>query len=261
MVRIKINKLLAEQVYSQNWKTVFNKLDAKYTNKVIDLVAEQEIYRQERTQDFFIEVYELYEKIRNDYMNKNFDNTSSYTNKLIKYCEEYKNAIIDVGNNLLIISKRIKEFYNDILNIVSPYAKNIDELHEIFKRIEILAQKFIQVSLSLDFHVLEENSEIVQDCHSLMNELLELKKKFYIKSYEENVTIKNNDNDYKKIFDYKKMNKLARDSGYIFNRQDRTDHAIYMHNITNKIVVIPQHDLGYGLMLEIQKQIRENAVA
>ena len=39
------------------------------------------------------------------------------------------------------------------------------------------------------------------------------------------------------------------------------DHIILTHEISERIVVIPTHELGYGLMIEIQKQIKTNKAA
>ena len=38
------------------------------------------------------------------------------------------------------------------------------------------------------------------------------------------------------------------------------DHIIMQHKKTNKIVPIPAHELKYGLMLQIQKQIETNKI-
>ena len=65
--------------------------------------------------------------------------------------------------------------------------------------------------------------------------------------------------DYMKIFDYKEMVSLAEKNEYTKVRQTG-DHIIMQHIKTNKIVPIPAHELKYGLMLQIQKQIHTNKV-
>lgn len=59
-------------------------------------------------------------------------------------------------------------------------------------------------------------------------------------------------NEIKKIFDYKKMNKLLELQGFKEVRQTG-DHKIY--NNGSKSIPVPQHDLGKGLSCKIQKQI------
>jgi predicted RNA binding protein YcfA (HicA-like mRNA interferase family) len=63
--------------------------------------------------------------------------------------------------------------------------------------------------------------------------------------------------DYFKIFDYKEMINLAEQNEYKQVRQSG-DHIIMQHVKSNKIVPIPAHELKYGLMLQIQKQIETN---
>ena len=65
---------------------------------------------------------------------------------------------------------------------------------------------------------------------------------------------------YRKIFDYKEMVRLAEKNNFEYVRSNG-DHDIYMHKDTYKVVVIPQHNLGYGLMIDIQKQIQDRCVA
>lgn len=59
-------------------------------------------------------------------------------------------------------------------------------------------------------------------------------------------------NETKKIFDYKKMNKLLELQGFKEVRQTG-DHKIY--NNGSKSIPVPQHNLGKGLSCKIQKQI------
>lgn len=66
--------------------------------------------------------------------------------------------------------------------------------------------------------------------------------------------------DYFKIFDYKEMIDLAEKNEYKQVRQSG-DHIIMQHKKSNKIVPIPAHELKYGLMLQIQKQIHANKVS
>jgi predicted RNA binding protein YcfA (HicA-like mRNA interferase family) len=70
-------------------------------------------------------------------------------------------------------------------------------------------------------------------------------------------TVENEKSSFKKIFNYRNMEKLAVDNNYNY-KWTNGSHMIYEHDITNKIVVIPTHDLGLGLSIKIQKQIINN---
>ena len=83
----------------------------------------------------------------------------------------------------------------------------------------------------------------------------------YATSYEVIEQIKQSEKkDYFKIFDYKEMIDLAEKNEYKQVRQSG-DHIIMQHIKTNKIVPIPAHELKYGLMLQIQKQIQTNKIS
>ncbi len=56
------------------------------------------------------------------------------------------------------------------------------------------------------------------------------------------------------------MCKLAIEKGFKAKRTTG-DHLMYEHEKTKQLVPIPAHELGYGLMLEIQKELNEKSVA
>lgn len=58
----------------------------------------------------------------------------------------------------------------------------------------------------------------------------------------------------KRIFSYKDMIKLAEENGFVHART-AGDHMIFKNMEGFRIVVIPAHELGYGLMCKIQKDI------
>jgi predicted RNA binding protein YcfA (HicA-like mRNA interferase family) len=62
--------------------------------------------------------------------------------------------------------------------------------------------------------------------------------------------------DYSKIFDYKEMIDLSEKNEY--KQLGKEGSYYYQHKKTNKIVPIPAHELKYGLMIQIQKQIQIN---
>ena len=57
-----------------------------------------------------------------------------------------------------------------------------------------------------------------------------------------------------KIFEWKDMDRLAYDEGYIY-KYSNGSHRIYNHGTNNRTLVIPTHTLGLGLSIKIQKDI------
>lgn len=96
---------------------------------------------------------------------------------------------------------------------------------------------------------LSESLEYLEDINSSEENLI-----------QEDGVIEESENkfSYKKIYCYKEMERLAKDSGYGY-KWSNGSHNIYEHEQSNKIVVIPAHDLGLGLSIKIQKQILKNA--
>lgn len=63
------------------------------------------------------------------------------------------------------------------------------------------------------------------------------------------------------ISDYKKLEKFALKNDYEFKGQNASSHRKYEHKQTKQCVMIPSHEIGYGLSIKIQKQILKGAVA
>lgn len=97
-------------------------------------------------------------------------------------------------------------------------------------------------------------SEYVLDMYQTLNEYLDNMKK--ILKPEELIDIKELKEIKSKIFSYKDMCSVAEEKGYELARSCG-DHMVYKHKESRKIVVIPAHILGKGLMYSIQKQISE----
>ena len=261
MNRRKINNILTE-LYKTQWKTVFNELDKQYTDKVIEIASDYEILRQTEFAPLLIDGYELNYKLKNEFeiMDEKDFWESLYTNN--KYIERYNSLTKKMEKELLKCCKKIKDYYEEIQDIVIPFSKKLSDADEIFNRLGHLKGKWFNMLLTFECNKIGESCTIFNENASILNEkriklIEDLERKLQeIKNQTEYKPSKGQ--EYKKIFDYKEMNRLAETSGYIFSRFTG-DHKVYLHKNTNKIVVIPQHELKFGIMCNIQKQIINNA--
>ena len=165
--------------------------------------------------------------------------------------------------------KKIQSFYDEVENRLEAYLDENTKFDMVYKRLHTLSQKFIHMAVSLNMNCLGHDGQIVRTTDELLklNQLAKEKSDAEINKNNEQIKkimkeLKENkkNNQYKKIFDYKEMVDLARENGYVEDRYNG-DHLIMVHSNTNKIVVIPQHKLKYGIMVQIQKQVKANKAA
>ena len=260
MNRKKINDIL-EPIYKRGWKTVFNDIDKIYTDKVLDIASEFEILRQDSFSNIIVEGYNLnYEMLINK-NNIDADTLFEYLNRNNELVQEYNNLLEKMNKQLIIECDKIRAFDDEIEDIVLPYTRYVSDAEELFIRLGVLKAKFFNMLISFDFNKIGEDNYILKENVTLIRQL---RRKILDKIFDEsNFDEQNNNNqkekNYDKIFDYKQMNKLAESNNYKFARF-KGDHKIYVHSQTNKIVVIPQHDLKYGIMCGLQRQIKLNAI-
>lgn len=262
MNRKKINNILVE-LYKTQWKTVFNELDKQYTDKVISIASDYEILRQTEFAPLLIDGYELNYKLKNE--NEIMDTQDFFKSIDINngYIKRYNFLTKKMEKELLQRCEKIKDYYEEIQDIVIPFVKKLSDADEIFARLGHLKGKWFNMLITFDCNkigesptVFNENVNILDKKRSKIIEDLEIKMQKMENQTEDKP---NKGQEYKKIFDHKEMNRLAETSGYIFNRTTGS-HKVYIHSKTNKLVVIPQHKLEYGLMCGIQKQIKQNSL-
>lgn len=135
-----------------------------------------------------------------------------------------------------------------IVKATDKYEEVYNMIHEeLIGNIRYLLE-FFENSYSNIIDNLDSKSFIVNE--EELEELLNLGV-----SYAEITTepIKNESVKPKKTFDYKSLNKLAIENGYVFDRQSG-DHAQYVKD--GKTITIPQgRPIGKGLSMKIQKSI------
>lgn len=275
MNRDKINMLIAELTKNITWKVRFNQLDREYTDKVIDIIAEQEAFRYNVLDKFYIDVYALQAEIDNtDVENLNtvdlLIKISKWIDTNTKQSKEYVDLMKKIYGNFKESGKKIQSFYDEVENRLEAYLDENTKFEMVYKRLHTLSQKFIHMAVSLNMNCLGHDGQIVRTTDELLklNKLAKEKSDAEINKNNEQIKkimkqLKENkkNNQYKKIFDYKEMVDLARDNGYKETGRYNGDHMIFVYPSSNRILVIPQKRLGYGLMLSIQKQIEINKAA
>ena len=172
------------------------------------------------------------------------------------------------------IDNRTFELYKNTNKLVDDIERFQFKLHEFFINTDfnISTQKDVQLFHFRYEHFLKHTGkslymftkEAIDSSYNvrktIIDKFLEDEKKRQSKENISNITIIKEEQRYRKIFDYKEMLRLAQQNGYEHKRTSG-DHLILQHKKSKNIIVIPAHQLGYGLMLEIQKQIRINKIA
>ncbi|EOU2017378.1 type II toxin-antitoxin system HicA family toxin [Clostridium perfringens] len=252
-----------------NWITEFNKVERQAYNMTYELGERlEQIYNE----GYGNEVYDLCVKtlIETKYNNKKFNSidekfkyimskfneiaTKSIAND--KFVEMVKKQADEIDLNKTAVSELV---YWDVVRkcVGIDYNKFKNRLNllefRLSKQLDAYQKLFLGAILAEEGEVKAELNEYVLD----FTEKYQNKKLNEIKELE-NLTIKKC--KYIKIFDYKKMCKLAIEKGFKAKRTTG-DHLMYEHEKTKQLVPIPAHELGYGLMLEIQKELNEKSVA
>ncbi|NRY59870.1 type II toxin-antitoxin system HicA family toxin [Clostridium beijerinckii] len=272
MNREKINQLIAELKKDTNWIERFNQLDKEYTDKVIDIIANHELYRYEVLDKLYQGAYILKSEIDSaDIENMTADELTTKIGEWLKINAEqgkqYGKLMKDIYNHFKKSGTKIQSFYDEVEDRMTAYIDRNTNFDKFYKRIHTLSQKFIHMAVGLQMNMLGHDGTIVKTFEQLI-ELKEIAKKKIANETDEQVTellknfkSKHKDRKYKKIFDYKDMIKEAQSNGYEKYRQGATDHIILKHPNSNKCVTIPAKKLKFGLMMQIQKQIQDNKVA
>ncbi|EOU2020133.1 type II toxin-antitoxin system HicA family toxin (plasmid) [Clostridium perfringens] len=252
-----------------NWITEFNKVERQAYNMTYELGGRlEQIYNE----GYGNAVYDLCVKtlIETKYNNKKFNSidekfkyimskfneiaTKSIAND--KFVEMVKKQADEIDLNKTAVSELV---YWDVVRkcVGIDYNKFKNRLNllefRLSKQLDAYQKLFLGAILAEEGEVKAELNEYVLD----FTEKYENKKLEEIRELE-NLTIEKC--KYIKIFDYKKMCKLAKDKGFKPKRT-KGDHLMYEHTKTKQLVPIPAHELGYGIMREIQKELNEKSIA
>lgn len=254
MKREKIKRIIANIREKSNLICEFSELEEKYTNEFIEFIAQRDIKTE--FENVNIKAYDLNYKISTiNLKNKNEDEILRDIKNLIDMKSSIEKEFCLAVEKKRAFRKEEREFINNaiekILYGIKLHLSNKINLDIITSRITAFEIKLLKVS---DFLNYLDRDEIILKNIELMSDFInsiEIKNKSNV--IEEN---KINKDRIKKIFDYKKLNKIAEDNGFVKDRYNG-DHLIMKNKENGNSVPIPQRQLDYGLMYTIQKQIKE----
>ena len=150
-----------------------------------------------------------------------------------------------------------EQYAKNVAFVLAYYSNNVSN-KIINSQLDILNSKFYNKIHTLIQEEFESYEEIYADRSDELFLLIMQLLSLY--DDEDEIDIQKEDvKRYSYIESYKEMNKLAIQKGYIY-KSSKGDHAKYEHKESSKCVIIPQHKLGYGISLAIQKQL-EGSVA
>lgn len=256
-----------------NWIIKFNQLEKENTDKVLDIVTRIDKYKNDKLDEVYTKAYTLKHSIDNliDKLNAHAivgEELRQEVERLIRthiqIQDEYESAMSEIRNYVYICGSEVIELNQGMIKTIKRYLRSNKDFFMMQTRMDVFTKKLIDMSYSLDMLSIDEEGIFPEVYHNIMliKNIIETRNKEYDdKQYEMMEKLKESQKkDYFKIFDYKEMIDLAEKHGYKQVRQ-RGDHIIMQHNKTNKILPIPAHELKYGLMLQIQKQIQANKVS
>lgn len=266
MNRERIRNIIYNIFYNMTFEEKFTFHERNALDKAIDIMANYEITKAELINDVYNKCCILMYNIKS--INLSTISEADLT-KIISDYEIESASLIDEFNNCIekaII--RYKSITHDVceiqhkLNIqMTMYVTTAKEDKLVSKRMLVFNGIINGICSSLDKAYDTEYNLLIE----IEKELQKLKNYTTITYDKKSIDLINESNknarqQMLKIFNYKDMIKLAKEHNYREVRY-HGDHLILLHNETNKMVVIPAHNLGYGLMIKIQKQIKDNKYA
>lgn len=255
---------------NKNWISLCNKKETLLLNdlycKAIDLIDNsfKEIDTDIVNQYQILDVLNQFIKDKNN--NKILETISTFVSN---YNKIYDKLVSINEANIIKIKQYQKKKIRKFIEEIVPYIFNKRESILFKKRGSLILNKISVFVNGINDDIIGSYKSILESLHLKMDNITkeyinnqreeEIKERIKQKS---NLNIKKEElkkEDFIKIFSYKEMTKLAQNNGYIQSRE-RGDHLIFKHKDSQKIVVIPAHELQYGLMISIQKQIKENVI-
>lgn len=263
MNREKIRQMFLKNIEIKSWKVRFNELDSIYTDKILDYICDFERFKEHLLYDYYLKLYQLKDDIEkeksfNEMLPEELSNSlSKFKSRFDSIMEEFldnKHILVDKLEELFFKTygaiDEIKQYFHKVVNLKDTiYFQK--RFNAFIAKIKAMLQSF-NITTYFDTELLESIVAIFNDKVSSVD----------IQHYAHVLLTSETSNShrhisYHKIFNPKDMIKLAAEHEYEVARQSG-DHIIMIHKTTKKIVPIPYHDLGYGLMIQIQKQIHQN---
>lgn len=248
---------------SKKWLKEMNNVEEKineHSVKVLDFLIDECIRLNQRLID-------LCQYITNETSLRNIKTKQELDEFYDSLEPDFELSFIYEHNNTFhekLVEKNFKPFQNymtECLKLINlRYGKEMTKrdkeklINRASKFMDSLFYKFMDSVTDIHNLYLLDRKQFL----SVVERLEEIEKNDISISTSNLKELDNNSNDINKIFNYKDMINKALDKGFEETRR-KGSHIIFKHKITNKILVIPAHDLKYGLMCEIQKQIKENS--
>lgn len=208
---------------------------------------------------------EIYERVTENYNITTIESindlkTTKFSDLIVETMKLHQDEIVECMNEAYEFSQKAPFIILDTcLSMSRPTPRDIMLIQ---KRTSLTHKAMVaQIEYFLR-ETVETFSNNMEDYLESLTESLEFLEK--LESEENDISeslnpeVKEEKFNYKKIYCYKEMEKLAKNNGYTY-KWSNGSHNIYEHPTSNKIVVIPAHDLGLGLSIKIQKQILNNA--
>lgn len=253
-----------------NWIKAFNELQVKYDEKIYDKATQYfesfgEIVAplEQQFGELLSELMQMYEdsNIADEDKMEKIMNTYKEGKLIMRQIEsEYENhrnqLAVDFKMDVSNLCREIMMFITSKKDVALVKKRILMYLKHSSDKLESLLSELFYGAVWFYKEFITHIKEMV-----LSSSLLESEIKGYSETFDEiSNEVEGGLEDFtiKKIFDYKEMESLAKDNGYEY-KWSNGSHRIYENTQTNKIVVIPAHDLGLGLSIKIQKQIVKGA--
>lgn len=238
-----------------NWIEKFNRLEKIYIDEILDILIDFAEFKEERFSETYVEACDLLYKTNSNEIADIKERIDRNEKKWREIIECLPNIRQELESQFKSVEKLLKEREIEFIRESGKYI-NRKEVTLYMKRCFILRNKVGMMIKSIQDNYAEELADVlIQILYETGKLISEDDKEKFEEIIEENRMI-----DYRKIFNYKEMEKLALDYGYKKVRQNG-DHMMYKHTKTNKLVPIVTHDFGIGLSIRVQKQLYKNSLA
>ncbi len=247
-----------------NWIKQFNQ-----TSKEIEkLVYDESIKVIIRVEDYYKLAYENLSEVTaiSTSNNINISNMKDNVFKVMTYTSIIEDLLLYINEvNMGFITHILKVFSKCIkMFTIELYASVNNNKEKILckKRLQLwlvkMQNQMMDLANFLDEGLSQEFFDNSEELCITIGEYLSKQFLEKITANKKHQEINYDNNKILNIYDWKAMEELALTNNYKY-KYCNGSHRIYEHATTNKIIVIPSHDLGKGLSIKIQKQIYLNS--
>lgn len=206
------------------------------------------------------EVYNQYlSEIETEYNNMYLTLTSKYASHVYMYVK-YK--FMRESDTISVFDDLVKDSLNSqevtVIDLFKEFQSMLYDLTKTQKESILVRKRLVVTASKLSKLQHSAIESMVSNFIVIVRELIRELKVYVPVNYSsiQQLDVKDIEDtfEYKNIFSYKELANLAIDNGYEYVRSSG-DHRIYKHSKSNRIVVIPAHEMIKSLSLSIQKSI------